>query len=250
MSWRPGTPAHRRLAAAGLGLLLVALLATPAHAQAPEPADPLAQGAEGYVETPYGPLGPSDRDLLVRVRYAGLWEIPAGQMAAEKGSTEQIREVGAFIAEEHIVLDEEVVAVAAELDVAVPNEPHPDHQVFLNRMAEREGEEFDAEFVQRLREAHGEVYALIAFVRAGTQNDLIRDFTKTAEEFVGRHMDYLESTGLVDWFHIPPPPEPHGTKSRFLSMSPAGVHPLLIWLILGVAATAGAITVVRTVRPR
>src|SRR5690606_29557170 len=98
--------------------------------------------------------------------------------------------------------------------------------------------------------AHGEVYALIAFVRAGTQNDLIRDFTKTAEEFVGRHMDYLESTGLVDWFHIPPPPEPHGTKSRFLSMSPAGVHPLLIWLILGAAAPACAIPAGRTLRPR
>lgn len=248
MSWRPGTPARRLLVAAGLGLLVAALLAAPAHAQAPAPA--LAQDDDGYVETPYGPLGPGDRDLLVRVRYAGLWEIPAGQMAAEKGSTEQIREVGTFIAEEHAELDQEVLAVAAELDVALPTEPHPDNQVFLNRMAEREGEEFDAEFVQRLREAHGEVYALIAFVRAGTQNDLIRDFTKTAEEFVGRHMDYLESTGLVNWLHIPPPPEPHGTKSRFLAMSPAGVHPLLIWLILGVAAVAGAITVVRTVRPR
>src|SRR5690606_13385049 len=216
----PGTPARRQLAAAGFGLLLPTMLATPDHPQAPVPADQLAQGADVYVETPYSPLGPCDRDPLLRDRYARQWEISARQMAAEKGSTEHIREVGAFIAEKHIVLDEEVVAVAAELDVAVPNEPHPDHQVFLNRMAEREGEEFDAEFVQRLREAHGEVYALIAFVRAGTQNDLIRDFTKTAEEFVGRHMDYLESTGLVDWFHIPPPPEPHGTKSRFLSMSP------------------------------
>src|SRR5690606_39644582 len=91
MSWRPGTPARRLLVAAGLGLLVTALLAAPAHAQAPAPA--LAQD-DGYVETPYGPLGPGDRDLLVRVRDAGLWGSPAGQMAAGKGPTEPIRELG------------------------------------------------------------------------------------------------------------------------------------------------------------
>jgi hypothetical protein len=37
------------------------------------------------------PLLPSDVDLLVKARLAGLWEMPAGQMAQEKGSSERVR---------------------------------------------------------------------------------------------------------------------------------------------------------------
>lgn len=244
-------PVVRLVAAASLVLAVAAALpATPASAQAPAQDQVLAQDGEGTVETEWGPLTEADRDLLVRVMYANLWEIPAGTMAAEKGSTERVREVGGFIRDEHTELNEATIAIAAELQVALPTEPHPDHQVFLNRMEEFEGEEFDYEFVQRLREAHGEIYPLIAYVRAGTYNDKIREFADVGEEFVGRHMEYLESTGVVEWFKIPPPPEPYGTKSRFLSVAPAGVNPAIIWLILGAAAVAGTVTVVRTVRPR
>src|SRR5215510_654938 len=57
------------------------------------PAVAVAQGdlPPGYTDTPSGPLGPADRDLIVRVRLAGLWEMPAGDMAREKGRSEERR---------------------------------------------------------------------------------------------------------------------------------------------------------------
>lgn len=241
LRWARWQRAGALLAATGLGLAAAVLPASGlAH----------AQDGEGFVDTEYGPLGPADRDLIVKVRLAGLWEIPAGRMAQERGSTPQIREIGQFIADEHVELDEATIEVAATLGVPLPDEPHADHQTFLDRMEARTGQEFDLEFIQLLREAHGEIYPQIAYVRSGTQNDLVRDFADTGEEFVGRHMQYLEDSGLVDWVHIPPPPEPHGTRSRYLSAAPAGVDPLFIWILLGVAAAAGTVTVIRTVRPR
>jgi predicted outer membrane protein len=231
----------RLLVAAGLGLL-VAVLPTgaPAHAQADQ----------SVVDTEWGPLGPGDRDLLIQVKYAGLWEIPAGQMAQEKGVDERVQEIGGFIAEEHIELDLLTDEAAAKLGVTLPDKPFANHQVFLDRMEASAEGEFDLEFVQRLREAHGSIYPVIAYTRAGTQNDLVREFAQAGEEFVGRHMEYLESTGLVDWVHIPPAPGPAGATSRFLAADPAGVNPILVWILLGAAAVAGGVTVVRTVRPR
>jgi predicted outer membrane protein len=258
----------RRLSAAGLGLLVAMFPATasPAHAHEPAPAAdtqagsyapkpafalPPAFAQDGeVVQTEWGPLTDADRELIIRVRYAGLWEIPAGQLAVDKGADARVREIGAFIRDEHIDLDAATVEVAAQLGVEIPDEPFADNQLFLDRMTAAEGEQFDLEFVQSLREAHGVIYPLIAYVRSGTQNSVVREFANAGEEFVGRHMEYLESTGLVNWVHIPPPPGPAGAPTRFLSIEPAGVNPVLIWLILGAAAIAGAITVVRTVRPR
>jgi predicted outer membrane protein len=258
----------RRASAAGIGLLVAMFpaAASPAHAQEPAPAAdtqtgsyapnpafalPPAFAQDGpVVETEWGPLTEADRELIVRVRFAGLWEIPAGQMAVDKGVDERVREIGAFIRDEHVELDAATVEVAGQLGVELPDEPFAENQLYLDRMNAAEGEEFDLEFVQRLREAHGQIYPLIAYARTGTQNSLVRQFADTGEDFVNRHMEYLESTGLVDWVHIPPPPGPAGAPTRFLSIEPAGVNPVFIWLILGAAAIAGAITIVRTVRPR
>jgi hypothetical protein len=38
---------------------------------------PGATVSQDWVQIRWGPVGPVDRDLLVRVRLAGLWEIPA-----------------------------------------------------------------------------------------------------------------------------------------------------------------------------
>lgn len=40
-----------------------------------------AVGTGGWTQTQWGPLGPADRDLLVKVRQANLWEGPTGQQA-------------------------------------------------------------------------------------------------------------------------------------------------------------------------
>ncbi|WP_242614071.1 hypothetical protein [Actinomadura roseirufa] len=49
----------------------------------------------------------------------------------------------------------------------------------------------------RLRAAHGQVFSVIAKVRAQTQNTEIRAFSERAMKFVNTHMSLLESTGLV-----------------------------------------------------
>lgn len=225
--------------------------ATPtAGAQELPPAPEVSAPPEGVVLTPYGPLAETDREFLVRVRLAGLWEVPAGQMAAEKGTTEQIREIGEWIRDEHLELDEAVRDAAAKLGVELPNEPSAEHQLLLDEMAAAEGEQFDRLFIQYLREAHGVIYPIIAYVRAGTQNELMREFAEVGEEFVGNHLNYLESSGLVDWNHIKPAPEPLGTQSRFLAAEPAGVHPIAIYVLLGAAAVGGGIQMIRTLRPQ
>ncbi len=224
--------------------------ATAAAAQELPPAPEVTAPPKGVLLTEYGPLAETDREFLVRVRLAGLWEVPAGQMAAEKGSTEQIRQIGEWIRDEHIELDEACRETAAALGVQLPNEPSAEHQLLLNEMAAAEGEEFDRLFIQYLREAHGIIYPIIAYVRAGTQNDLMREFAEVGEGYVRNHLTYLESSGLVDWNHIKPAPEPLGTQSRFLAAEPAGVHPVVIYGLLAVAAVSGGVQMIRTLRPQ
>ncbi|MER5648527.1 DUF4142 domain-containing protein [Streptosporangium sp. NPDC002524] len=168
-----------------------------------------ASAAQGWVQTPQGPLGAADRDLLVKVRLAGLWEIPSGQQAQQKAASKRVKEVGMHLMTDHLKLDKEVRALAAQLNVPLPDQPNADQQGWMAQLAAvQPGAEYDLLFAQLLRAAHGKVFGVVAGVRSGTRNDLVRTFAQRAVEVVMKHMTLLESTGLVDYSDLPEPPMP------------------------------------------
>jgi putative membrane protein len=160
----------------------------------------------GVTMTRHGPLSPADRDFLVKVRTAGLWETPTGRQAKQRAGSDEVKDAGAHIATEHIDLDAKVRSVAQELDVTLPNQPTAEQQGWMSELSRLTGADYDRVFVARLRAAHGKVFGVIAGIRASTRNDLVRSFASTANTFVLRHMTYLESTGLVDYAALPAPP--------------------------------------------
>jgi predicted outer membrane protein len=162
-----------------------------------------APGMYGWVQTQWGPIGPADRDLLEKVRLAGLWEGPTAEQAQQQASSAEVKEVGRKLAEEHAQLDEEVRSVANQLGVLLPSAPSAQQNAWMDEISSETGSDYDRVFVQRLREAHAQVLPVISEVRATTQNDLVREFAITSAEFVNRHHEYLESTGLVDYAALP-----------------------------------------------
>ncbi|MEZ0075013.1 DUF4142 domain-containing protein [Planotetraspora sp. GP83] len=156
-------------------------------------------------QTRWGPLSPADRDLLVRVRWAGLWEIPAGRWAQDRAASEKVKDVGMHLVTDHTKLDAEVRELAAKLGVPLPDQPNPDQRHWLDEMSASRGADFDRIFADRLRGAHGKVFTVVSAVRAGTRNELIRAFATRAVNVVMKHMSLLESTGLVDYSTLPTP---------------------------------------------
>lgn len=191
-------------------------------------------GTGGWVQTQWGPLGPADRDLLVKVRLAGLWEAPTGQQAAQRASSPSVRELGDFLAVEHTALDAEVRKVADQVGVLVPASATRQQQAWMAEISAATGSDYDRILVQRLREAHGIVLPVIAEVRASTRNDLVRQFANLTDQYVSRHMQRLEATGLVD-FHALPDHSP-GLLSG--ARSPGD---LVIPLLVLVASLLGAV---------
>ncbi|MEU1306364.1 DUF4142 domain-containing protein [Streptomyces shenzhenensis] len=149
--------------------------------------------------TPYGPLSARDEDLVTRVRLAGLWELPAGELAERKGTTPAVRTAGQHLVEGHTTLDAHVRLVASRLGLALPNAATAQQQGWLAELNAAQGADFDRKFANILRLAHGKVFSVVAEVRAGTQNSLVRDLADDANATVLDHIKVLEATGYVDF---------------------------------------------------
>ena len=145
-----------------------------------------------------GPVSDLDKELLVRVRQANLWELPAGRLAQDRASSEQVKRAGLHLMEGHSRLDQMVREMAAALKVEIPNEPNEDQQGWVKQMESLEGEEFDKFFANILREAHGKIFPVVATVRSTTENSMIRDMAIETIKAVSDHLEVLEDTGQVE----------------------------------------------------
>jgi predicted outer membrane protein len=146
-----------------------------------------------------GPLTQADRDFVVKVRAAGLWEYPVGQMALKKGTTKAVRTAGQHLIDGDARLDAACRNAAGQLDIMLPNQSSPQQQGFVSRLNADGGKQFDTDMVTILRATNGQVLATIANVRTTTRNSLVRALANLANETVLDHITVVEKTGLVDF---------------------------------------------------
>jgi putative membrane protein len=258
-----------------LAMVLAVLVApsSPARAEGAQGAqgEQGAQDSDGPVPVPpdtgmtdkgTGPITAADKDFVIKVRLAGLWEIPAGNMAQQKSQNPRIVEIGRSIAAQHVVLDQMDRDAAKKLGIDLPNQPNGDQQWWLHEMRTATSSvQFDQIFVDRLRAAHGKIFPAIATIRASTRNDSVRRLAQKANQFVMTHMTLLESSGIVDYGGLPtaPPPAPAGkgpvpVDGQMLAAASSSATPAVntsvVLVVLAVALVAGLITTMRIFRAR
>ena len=170
----------------------------PAHNMAGMQMGSAAQAGTGDNAANAGPVTELDKTFLVKVRQAGLWEIPAGDLAQTRASSEQVKRAGLHLMDGHSHLDQLVREDAKMLGVTLPDQATAEQQGWVRQLTNAQGLEFDKLFANLLRASHGKIFATIAEVRAGTQNDVIRRHATQANQTVLDHMTVLEDTGLVD----------------------------------------------------
>ncbi|MET8681359.1 DUF4142 domain-containing protein [Streptomyces sp. NPDC004647] len=203
----------------GTVLILVALAATlialafPVWTYRDRSGTGLANLEAGSVATSWGPLSAADRDFIVRVRLAGLWELPAGQQAIERAPTQAVADAGEHLVEGHTQLDARVRDVAARLGMELPNQPNDQQRRWLEEFTAARDMAYAQRFTNVLRAAHGKVFVLIGQIRNTTRNTLVRGLADEANMTVLDHITMLERTGMVDFDAIAAEATESGTAS-------------------------------------
>jgi len=233
------SPFIRRALAATVAAI-AALALSPAPAQ--------ADGA--------GQLNAADMTLLIGLRQAALWEIPAAKAAAERGSTAKVRQAGQKLAAAQSQLDQQTVDVIGKLGATVRPALTAEQQDLLNQLPSAAGSQFDRLFVNSLRNGYGFLYTIIGEVRSSTRVTLIRQLADQANVAFLGYLETLEGTGLVQAQSLPPAAIPPAQDLSTLGMAKANagisapVSMTMLLLLAFVAAAVAAIVGVRIVRSR
>lgn len=142
-----------------------------------------------------------EANILIKIHLVNQMEIEAGQLAQQKGQSEQVRRFGERLARAHRDVDQEVQSLARregiDLPAAQPRaqsreqsaevEKHQqEQQQPLERLEKAQAEDFDREFADAMVDGHRKTIDRLKDAKDGLANPEVRDL-------VDRTLPILES---------------------------------------------------------
>jgi putative membrane protein len=99
-------------------------------------------------------LSALDQQFAGKAARAGLLEVQLGQLAEERAQTQDVRNFGAIMAQDHGLAHNALREIARQKDLPLPEELTPAQQGTLNRLQELTGEPFDRQYMREMVKAH------------------------------------------------------------------------------------------------
>jgi putative membrane protein len=123
-----------------------------------------------------GSVSTSDRRFVRGAAQGGMAEVELGKLAAEKGSTDEVKKFGQRMVDDHSKAGDQLKQIASEKGITVPQQLSAKDRALKDRLSKLSGEDFDKAYMSDMVKDHTQDVA--DFQResnAGTDSD-IKDF--------------------------------------------------------------------------
>lgn len=137
-----------------------------------------------------------DPETYVRNAYlANMYQIEAGRIAADRGNSPEIRELGEMIASEHEEQQAALEAAVGEagLDYEMPTQLEGRRQGLLDNLDAAGETTFDSAFLQQQTQIHTELAALHNAFEATGDHEALTAFASEASDAAGEALERLSA---------------------------------------------------------
>jgi putative membrane protein len=112
-----------------------------------------AQSEQGGGQTTaqaQGNLSEQDREFLMKAAQANMAEIQTGQLAQQKAASDDVKQFGQHMVQEHGKALQELQTLAQKKGVDLPQQPDKDAQKTMQELQKLSGKEFDEKYIEEV----------------------------------------------------------------------------------------------------
>lgn len=97
-----------------------------------------------------------DTEWMVETASSGLMEVQLGEIASKTATADQVKQFAQMMVTDHGKANEEVKALAAQKNIAIPSTPGEKHQKHITDVQGKTGADFDREYMSMMVDHHEE----------------------------------------------------------------------------------------------
>jgi len=132
---------------AGIGLAFVVAAGAATTQGSPSSTSNMKAGAGASVPA-------ADKSFVEKAAVGGLAEVSMGKMAQEKGSSDQVKQFGARMVEDHSKANDELKQVASSKGITLPTDLDAKHKAKMDKMEKLSGAQFDRAYMDDMVADH------------------------------------------------------------------------------------------------
>ena len=135
----------------------------------------------------------ADKSFVAMVSQGGMFEVALGQVAAEQGSTQDIKDQGSTEAHDHDLVGSKLKTIATDAQMDFPSGLNAEFQKKLDGLKSLSGPAFDKAYLAAMVDIHGKDGAAFAKEATGGTNPQLRAFAAETHRIVERHIGELKA---------------------------------------------------------
>jgi len=157
---------------------------------------PSPTGAASPTISPVALTAP-EKEFLANAARGGMLEVQLGNMAAQKASSNDVKQFGEQMATDHSQLGQKLQQLASNLGFSLPSDLKPEQQNLVSRLEKLTGKAFDSAYIKEMVSDHAkDVSEFERAVSQASNADIkqfasgalptLRDHLKMAREIAGK----------------------------------------------------------------
>lgn len=133
-----------------------------------------------------------DRKFLKDAAMGGLEEVELGKLAAQKGSSDAVKQFGQKMVDDHSKANDQLKELAAKEQIEVPSSLDSKHQKDVDKLAKLSGDQFDKAYSKNMLKDHRKDVGEFQVEAQNGTDPNIKQFASTTLPVLQEHLKMAE----------------------------------------------------------
>lgn len=129
-----------------------------------------------------------DKKFAREAALGGLTEVELGKLAAQKGSTDAVKQFGQKLVDDHTKANDELKSVASAQSINIPDALDSKHQAHINKLSKLSGPAFDRAFAKDQVKDHEQDIRDFQQEAQNGNNPAVKDFAAKTLPTLKEHL--------------------------------------------------------------
>jgi len=134
----------------------------------------------------------ADHKFAMAAAMGGMMEVELGKLAAEKGASDEVRQFGQRMVDDHSKANSELMQLASGKGMTLPTAPDAKHQAEMRKLSALSGEKFDKEYVKMMVKDHKKDVAAFEKEAGGGMDAELKAFAASALPTLREHLQMIQ----------------------------------------------------------
>lgn len=176
------------LVALALGAAAPAALAQSAPADKRASSKTASQELDKQQQKKKGALAKQDQQYFVSMAQANMAEVQAGKLAQQQAKSDEVKDYGGQMVEDHGKMLEEQRTMAKSKGVQLPKQPNKEQQAAMKKLQGAKGEQFDRAFMSQMVKDHEKALKLTRDAAKNAKDPELKAMAEKAAPDIEQHL--------------------------------------------------------------